>query len=138
MNKTTQGCFFVWVCIVVTVAGCSRTQGDDSSLQAVFLFDEAITVGDPQGNPADPYLATSDEGQVFVSWTEDVPDGKGRNVFIAKVINGGQQVAEIRQANQEPTSATMENLFKFAIAPGESIAAIFNTFATDYSSMGNM
>ena len=84
----------------------------------------------------DHYLATSDEGQVFVSWTEDVSDGKGRNVFIAKVLNGGQKVTEIRQANQEPTSATMENLFKFAIAPGESVAAIFNTFATDYSKHG--
>lgn len=138
MNKATQGCFFVWVCIAVTLSGCSRTQGDDSSPQAVFPFDESITLGDSQGNPADPYLATSDEGQVFVSWTEDVSDGKGRNVFIAKVTNGGQQVAEIRQANQEPTSATMENLFKFAIAPGENVTAIFNTFASDYSSMGNM
>ena len=55
MNKTTQGCFFVLVCIVVTLTGCSRTQGDDSSPQAVFPFDESITVGDPQGNPADPF-----------------------------------------------------------------------------------
>ena len=69
MNKATQGCCLVLVCITVTLSGCSRTQGDDSSPQAVFPFDESITVGDPQGNPADPYLATSDEGQVFVSWT---------------------------------------------------------------------
>ena len=138
MNKAIQGWVFLWVCISLALSGCSRIQGDDSSPQAGFSFDESITVGDPLGNPADPYLATSDEGQVFVSWTEDVSDGQGRNAFIAKVTNDGQQLAEIRQANQEPTSATNENLFKFAIAPGENVAAIFNTFASDYSSMGSM
>ena len=77
MNKAIQGWVLVGVCISLALSGCSRIPGDDSSPQAVFAFDESITVGNPLANPADPYLATSDEGQVFLSWTEDVADGAG-------------------------------------------------------------
>ena len=136
--KTTQGCLVVLVGISLALSGCSPTQGDDSPLaaelspQAVFPFNEAITVGDPQKSPADAYLATSDTGKVFVSWTEEVPDGQGRNVFIATVTSNGQQLTEIRQMNQQPISGHGgENLAKFAVAPDDQVAAIWTPFSVE-------
>ncbi len=138
MNKAIPGWIFVLVCISLALSGCSRTIGDDSSLsddlspQAVFPFDEPIVVGDPEANPADAYLVTSDEGKVFLSWTAERSDGKGRNVIIATVASDGQQLTEIRQMNQEPISGHGgENLAKFAVAPGENVVAIWNPFSVE-------
>ncbi len=86
------------------------------SLQPVFPFDQPIVVREPETNPADAYLVTSDEGKVFLSWTAERSDGQGRNLFIAKVTGDGQQVTEIRQANQKSISGHGgENLAKFDV-----------------------
>ncbi len=87
--KKIQGFLFAIVCIPLALTGCSGTRGDDSSLsddlslQPVFPFDEPIVVGEPETNPADAYLVTSDAGKVFLSWTAERSDGQGRNLFIA-------------------------------------------------------
>ena len=107
--KTNQGLLVILVGITLALSGCSSTKGDDSSLtadlslQPVFPFSEPIVVGDPETNPADAYLVTSDTGKVFVSWTAERSDGQGRNVLIASVSRD-EQLAEIRQMNQEPIS----------------------------------
>ena len=141
--KTIQGLLVVWVGISLALSGCSRTRGDDSSLsddsplQPVFPFNEPIVVGDPEANPADAYLVTSDEGKVFLSWTAERSDGKGRNVLIASVTSNGQQLSEIRQMNEEPISGHGgENLAKFAVAPGEKVAAIWNPFSVEQGHPG--
>ena len=136
--KKIQGCLFAVVCVSLALSGCSGTRGDDSSLpddlspQAVFPFEEPILVGDPEANPADAYLVTSDEGKVFLSWTAERSDGQGRNLFIAKVTRDGQQLTEIRQANQKSISGHGgENLAKFAVAPDENVAAIWTPFSAE-------
>ena len=128
--KKIEGWFFVLMAISLVFSGCNRTRGDDSSgssmLQTI-AFNEAILVGNPQGHPADPFLATSGAGEVFVSWTEESSGEEGRDGFIAKVKGGGQQLAEIRQMNQEPISGHGgENLAKFALAPDGGVAAIWS------------
>ncbi len=135
--KTIQGLLVVWVGITLALSGCSSTKGDDSSLtadlspEAVFPFNQPVVVGDPETNPADAYLVTSDTGKVFVSWTAERSDGQGRNVLIASVSRD-EQLAEIRQMNQEPISGHGgENLAKFAVAPGEKVAAIWNPFSVE-------
>ena len=136
--KAIQECLFAVVCLSLALSVCSGTRGDDSSLsddlslQPVFPFDEPIVVGEPETNPADAYLVTSDEGTVFLSWTAERSDGQGRNLFIAKVTRDGQQLTEIRQANQKSISGHGgENLAKFAVAPDENVAAIWTPFSAE-------
>ena len=136
--KTIQGLFVVSVGISLALSGCSSTIGDDSSLspdlspRSALPFSEPLAVGDPQNNPADAYLVTSDTGRIFVSWTEQVPDGQGRNVFIGTVASEGQQLSEIRQMNQQPISGHGgENLAKFAVSPGDQVAAIWTPFSAE-------
>ena len=136
--KAIQECLFAIVCLSLALSGCSGTRGDDSSLsddlslQPVFPFDEPIVVGEPETNPADAYLVTSDEGTVFLSWTAERSDGQGRNLFIAKVTRDGQQLTEIRQANQKSISGHGgENLAKCAVAPDENVAAIWTPFSAE-------
>jgi hypothetical protein len=131
MKKAIQGCFLVLVCISLGLSGCSGTRGDDSSVsedvsvQPIFPFSESIIVSDPEGRGADSYLTTSDSGKVFMSWTEDNPV-EGRNLFIATVASGGQQVSEIRQVNHGPVAGHGgENLAKFAVTADEDVWAIF-------------
>ena len=72
--KKIEGLFLVLMVISLVLSGCNRTRGDDSSgssLLQTIAFNEAILVGNPQGHPADPFLATSGAGEVFVSWTEE-------------------------------------------------------------------
>jgi len=59
--KKIEGLFLVLMVISLVVAGCNRTRGVDSSgspLLPTIAFNEAILVGNPQGHPADPFLAT--------------------------------------------------------------------------------
>ena len=131
MKKVIQGSFLVLVCTSLGLSGCSGTRGDDSavsedlSVQTVFPYNESIIVGDPEGRPADPYLTRSDSGKVFMSWTEDNPVD-GRNLFVATVASGGQQVSEIRQVNHDPVAGHGgENLAKFAVTADEDVWAMF-------------
>ena len=116
MEKTTRGLFLAWMLISLVLLGCGSSQVDDSSFEADLSFRESITVGDPESNPSGPYLVTSKNNEVLVSWTEENIDGEGRNVLIATVTSDGRQLDEIRQMNQEPSgSRGGEHKAKFTV-----------------------
>ncbi len=102
MNKVIQASFLALVLISISLSGCSRSRGDDSSLQPVLSFQEPIMVGNPEDHPAGPYLLTSKSNKVLVSWVEENPDGVGGSVFLAHVTHDGQQLTDIRKMNHEP------------------------------------
>ena len=127
MSKTIQTLFLALVFISLALSGCGRTQGDDTSIEPVFPFQASITVGNSQNHPADPYLVTSETGQVFMSWTETNGDGRNRDVFVATVTSDGQQIADIRQMNKEPVASHGgENLAKFASSANDGLTGMWN------------
>ncbi|MEE2822373.1 MAG: sialidase family protein [Acidobacteriota bacterium] len=133
MEKTTRGLFLAWMLISLVLLGCGSSQVDDSSFEADLSFRESITVGDPESNPSGPYLVTSKNNEVLVSWTEENIDGEGRNVLIATVTSDGRQLDEIRQMNHEPSgSRGGEHKAKFTLGEDDAISSLFIAFTDIY------
>ncbi len=126
VNPVIQRSLLALVLIPFTLSGCSRSRGDDSSLPTTLSFQESILVGNPEANPAGPYLLTSKSNKVFVSWVEEKLDGDGGNVFLAHVTQEGQQLSEIRQMNHEPIRPRGgEHKSKFTLADDDSVTALW-------------
>ncbi len=126
MNKVIQGTVLALVLIPLALSGCSRSRGDDSSLQPALSFQESILVGNSEDNPVGPYLLTSKTNKVFVSWVEEHRDGVGSNVFLAHVTHDGQQLNDIRKMNHEPgRHRGGEHKSKFTLAENDAVAAIW-------------
>ena len=126
MNKITQTSFLALVLISLVLSGCSRSRGDDSSLQPVLSFQEPIVVGNPEDHPVGPYLLTSKSNKVFVSWAEVNPDGVGGNVFLAHVTHDGQRLTDIQKMNHElirPRGG--EHKSKFTLAQDDNVTALW-------------
>ncbi len=126
MNRVIQASFLAVVFISLALSGCSRSRGDDSSLQPVLSFQEPIVVGNPEHNPAGPYLLTSKSNKVLVSWVEVNPDGVGGSVFLAQVTHDGQQLTDIRKMNHEPIRPRGgEHKSKFTLAQDDNLTALW-------------
>ncbi len=126
MKKLRQGSLLAWMFVLLLLAGCGTSQGDDSPLEPGLSLPEFVTVGNPEANPSGPYLVTSGTNEVFVSWTEENLDGDGRNVVMAPVIDGGQRLGEIRQMNREPSgSRGGEHKAKFTFTEDGTVSALF-------------
>jgi len=126
MNKVIQASILALVFISLSLSGCSRSRGDDSSLQPVLSFQEPIVVGNPEHNPAGPYLLTSKSNKVFVSWVEENPDGIGGSVFLAHVTHDGQRVSDLRTMNHEPIRPRGgEHKSKFTLAQDDNVTALW-------------
>jgi hypothetical protein len=114
----------------LTLSGCSSTEADDASGAPVLSFDESITVGDPEANPADQYLKVAPDGTVFLSWTEDAQE-KGRDAFVATVNEKG--LGEPRQMNDQPGQVQSyggDNRTKFTITPDGGMAALWSSYGS--------
>jgi len=126
MNKVIQASFLALVFISLALSGCSRSRGDDSSLQPVLSFQEPIMVGNPEDHPVGPYLLTSKSNKVFVSWAEEDPDGVGGNVFLAHVTHDGQRLTDIRKMNHEPIRPRGgEHKSKFTLAQDDNVTGLW-------------
>lgn len=128
----------VLVAIFPILSGCGSTVGDDITTQpAVVVFNEPVTMGNPERNPSDPYLQLAPDGDVVMSWTEQEPENKddGRNFLVTTVNSQGQSSSPIRQMNDQPgqlSSHGGENLAKFAVNADNGIAAVWTTRGEDY------
>ena len=120
--------FVILAGIGLVLSGCGTGNGNAPPDTPATFFDEPISLQDPQSNPADPHLETSDNGKVFLSWTEHAsnPDGySNRDVFVAELTSNGKQLGERRQANDRPVNARYENRPRFTIGADGSITATF-------------
>jgi hypothetical protein len=57
---------------LLILSGCSGTRGDDT-VATTITFNEPVTVGDLERNPADSFLRVAPNGDVLLSWTEQEP-----------------------------------------------------------------
>ena len=115
------------------LSGCAQTEGTDSMSADVIVptalsFIEPVTVGNPEDNPSDPYLATGPNGKVFLSWTEQAENEAGRNVFVSTLDSDGRVSDQRRQMNDQPgeiSSHGGENLAKFTVDLNGGVAGIW-------------
>jgi len=115
------------------LAGCAQTEGTDStstdlSTSLDLSFTEPVTIGNPEGNPSDPYMRTGANGKVFLSWTEEAENEEGRNVLVATLGGDGRVSGEPRQMNGQPgeiSSHGGENLAKFTVDLNGGVAGIW-------------
>ncbi|MFB3141492.1 MAG: sialidase family protein [Acidobacteriota bacterium] len=121
---------------LVILSGCSGTRGDDT-VATTITFNEPVTVGDLERNPADSFLRVAPNGDVLLSWTEQEPGAKadGRNFLIATVDSEGNLSSEVRQMNDRPgelSSHGGENVAKFAVNADSGISGVWTTRGPDY------
>ena len=79
----------------VSQAGQSSTVGD-------IVFDEIVSLGNTDRNPADQYLQSGADGQVLVTWSEDSEGVRARNSFMAALSSNGNLADEARRVNDGP------------------------------------
>ena len=125
-----------FVAVSLVLSGCGRTRGDDTVSEPVLVFNELVTVGDLERNPSDPFLQTAPDGDIVMSWTEQEPGAKddGRNFMVSTIDSQGRSSSEIRQINDQAgqlSSHGGENLAKFAVSPGDQVAAIWTPFSAE-------
>ncbi|TDJ43483.1 MAG: hypothetical protein E2O50_04560, partial [Gammaproteobacteria bacterium] len=70
--------FSLFTCTLVNAAKSEPT---------TLNFDEPISLGSPEGNAADQFLISTEDGQVLMSWTEAGAKPRSRDAFLA-ILNG--------------------------------------------------
>ena len=128
-------CALAAVGLLLGVPGCAWSGSSDSS--GVLSLREAVTVGNSERNPADPYLKLAPSGEILASWTEQEPGNEddGRNFFIAAVSQDGSGMGRPRQINAEPGELSGhggENLAKFTLNKDGGVAAVWMSPLSEY------
>ena len=78
VKSTVQVILVALVASAILWAGCNQIEGDEApalSMEAsgTLSLNEPVAAGNPERNPADPYLQVAPDGSVFLSWTEQEP-----------------------------------------------------------------
>ena len=116
-------------------AGCSGndsadalTQADQSSTVMTIVFDEIVSLGNTDKNPADQYLQAGADGQVLMTWTEDSEGVRARNAFMAALSSKGALAGEAQRINDVPGEVHWyggDNRLKFTVSPDGGLTAVY-------------
>ncbi len=104
------------------------TKTDPTAGEVSLAFQDEITIGNAELNPADQYLQATPDGRVLLSWTEDSGGMRARNAFMSALISDGNLAGEGRRINDEPGKVHWyggDNRLKFAVAPNGGVTAIY-------------
>ena len=134
--KTRPFAYLLVVAVLVMslgliLPGCSQTQGDKLPVLSALSFRDALTVGDLERNPQDPYLKVAPSGEIYFSWTEQEPGKDGdRNFLISTLDHTGALASAVRQINDQPGELSGhggENLAKFTVNAGNGIVGVWSS-----------
>jgi len=125
MNKITLG----FVLVVSAALGWTvyasivkETSSGSVSLGAV------VDIGAPTANSSDPFLNTTVDGRVLLSWTEKPnPNEQGRNAFLAQLDSQGVPFA-LRRINDIDGHVHWyggDNRLKFSTAPDGTVTSLW-------------
>jgi hypothetical protein len=106
----------------------SVTQADQSSTVIDIVFDEIVSLGNTDKNPADQYLQTGADGQVLMTWTEDSGGVRARNAFMAALSSEGNLAGEAQRINDVPGEVHWyggDNRLKFTVATDGGMTAVY-------------
>ena len=121
--------------ISLSLLGCDATnapdsfaQTDQSSTATDVVFDQIVSLGNTDKNPADQYLQSGDDGQVFVTWSEDSEGVRARNAFMATLNSNGNLAGEVRRINDLPGEVHWyggDNRLKFTVTADGGVTAVY-------------
>ena len=106
----------------------SVTQTDPSAAAMDIVFDEIVSLGNTDRNPADQYLQPGADGQVLVTWSEDSEGVRARNSFMATLGSNGALAGEARRVNDGPGEVHWyggDNRLKFTVAADGGMTAVY-------------
>jgi hypothetical protein len=117
------------------LSGCGGTnseaplaQTDQSSTRINMVFDEIVSLGNADKNPADQYLQSGADGQMLLTWTEDSDGVRARNAFMATLNGKGGIAGETRRINDVPGEVHWyggDNRLKFTVTPDGGMTAVY-------------
>ncbi|MFL2771561.1 MAG: sialidase family protein [Rhodospirillaceae bacterium] len=125
MNKITLGLVIAVSAVLgwIVYTGIAK----ESSIGGVSLG-AVVDVGTPDANSSDPFLNTTIDGRVLLSWTEKPnPDEQGRNAFLAQLDGQGNPVSPRRINDIEGHVHWYggDNRLKFSAAADGTITALW-------------
>ncbi len=101
---------------------------DQSSTVGDIVFDDIVSLGNTDRNPADQYLQAGADGQVLVTWSEDSEGVRARNSFMATLGSNGALADEARRVNDGPGEVHWyggDNRLKFTVAADGGVTAVY-------------
>lgn len=117
-----------WLGYNVIEAGDALTKTNPTAAVIDLAFQDEVTIGNGELNPADQYLRATPDGRVFVSWTEDSGGVRARNAFMSALNSDGSLASEGRRINDVPGEVHWyggDNRLKFTVDPEGGITAVY-------------